>query len=187
VADQAPLLPDQLLDQPAEQHLPSTSSKALLQLHRKLIETESITENEKDVGEWLASYLEENGLKVEKQKVSVKRYNILAYPKSRETKVLVSSHIDTVCFDLSFLHLPANTLFFCQRMTDLPHRYRRIGRTNSKPTEQKYGDVVLLTPKPALQLKLLLFFHSSTPHPTQFLRMDYLYCLSLGKKLAEME
>jgi acetylornithine deacetylase len=105
-AEQAPLLRNLLLDHPIEQDLPSTSSEALLQLHRKLIETESITENEKDVGEWLASYLGDNGLKVEKQQVSAKRYNILAYPKNRETKVLVSSHIDTVWFTLFFPSLP---------------------------------------------------------------------------------
>jgi acetylornithine deacetylase len=94
--DQAPLLQQQPLNHPIEQNLPSTSSKALLHLHRRLIETESITENENDVGQWLASYLEANNLKVEKQEVSPKRYNILAYPKTRETKVLVTSHIDTV-------------------------------------------------------------------------------------------
>jgi hypothetical protein len=95
-SDQAPLLPNQLANQPIQEGLPPTSSEALLSLHRNLIETESITENEYDVGEWLTSYLRENGLQVEKQEVSHKRYNIIAYPKHRETKVLVTSHIDTV-------------------------------------------------------------------------------------------
>jgi len=91
-AEQAPLL-----SVPSKQHLPPTSSEALLFLHRKLIETESITENEKDVGNWLVSYLQKEKLTVEKQEVSEGRFNIFAYPgKERKTKVLVTSHIDTV-------------------------------------------------------------------------------------------
>jgi acetylornithine deacetylase len=90
VAEQAPLLPTSN---------PSTKSSTneLLSLHKKLIETESITGNEKDVGTWLASYLESAGLTVEKQEVARDRYNIFAYPgKERKTKILVTSHIDTV-------------------------------------------------------------------------------------------
>lgn len=74
---------------------PSTS-KELLHLHRKLVETESITHNEKHVGDWLASYLENLDYTVEKQKIEKGRFNILAYGKKRETTILVSSHIDTV-------------------------------------------------------------------------------------------
>jgi acetylornithine deacetylase len=74
---------------------PSTS-KELLHLHRKLVETESITENEKDVGQWLTHYLESHSWTVEKQKVSKDRYNILAYGSKRETTILLTSHIDTV-------------------------------------------------------------------------------------------
>jgi acetylornithine deacetylase len=81
-------------------NLPKTvnrSTKDLLSLHKKLIETESITGNEKNVGLWLADYLSSAGLTVEKQQVAKDRYNILAYlGKKRETKVLVTSHIDTV-------------------------------------------------------------------------------------------
>jgi acetylornithine deacetylase len=108
---QAPLLQHQRLNQPTAHNLPSTSSEALLHLHRKLIETESITENENDVGQWLSSYLEANNLIVEKQEVSPKRYNILAYPKTRETKVLVTSHIDTVRFGFFLIHLFLATSF----------------------------------------------------------------------------
>jgi acetylornithine deacetylase len=72
------------------------SSKELLSLHRHLIEIESITENEKDVGKWLASYLGDRHWTVEKQEVSKNRYNLLAYGKKRETTILLSSHIDTV-------------------------------------------------------------------------------------------
>jgi acetylornithine deacetylase len=76
--------------------LDPTSSKELLHLHRKLVEIESITHNEKHVGDWLASYLENLDYTVEKQRIAEKRFNILAYGKKRETTILVSSHIDTV-------------------------------------------------------------------------------------------
>lgn len=86
--DQAPLRSEALL--------PESTSRELLYLHRKLIEIESITGNEKDVGKWLASYLYGQDFTVELQVVSEKRYNILAYGKKRATTILVSSHIDTV-------------------------------------------------------------------------------------------
>lgn len=76
--------------------LPQSTSNELLNLHRKLVEIESITENEDDVGKWLAKYLEDKKWTVELQKVSEKRYNLLAYGKKRDTTILVSSHIDTV-------------------------------------------------------------------------------------------
>jgi acetylornithine deacetylase len=78
------------------QLLPESTSADLLYLHRKLVETESITKNEYDVGQWLASYLREKKWNVELQEVSEKRYNLLAYGKKRETTILLTSHIDTV-------------------------------------------------------------------------------------------
>jgi acetylornithine deacetylase len=72
------------------------SSKELLYLHRKLVEAESITENEGDVGAWLASYLRKQDYTVEKQIVTKGRYNLLAYPSKRDTTILLTSHIDTV-------------------------------------------------------------------------------------------
>jgi acetylornithine deacetylase len=72
------------------------ASKELLYLHRKLVETESITENEGDVGAWLASYLRKQNYTVEKQTVTKGRYNLLAYPSKRDTTILLTSHIDTV-------------------------------------------------------------------------------------------
>lgn len=69
----------------------------LLCLHMRLIEHESITGNEKGVGDWLASYLEKAGLTVQKQEVSKDRFNVLAYPgDDPKTDILVTSHIDTV-------------------------------------------------------------------------------------------
>ncbi|OAL49229.1 Zn-dependent exopeptidase [Pyrenochaeta sp. DS3sAY3a] len=82
--------------QPELTTLDPTSSKELLYLHRRLVEHESITENEKSVGKWLASYLRDHDWTVEKQEVSKNRYNLLAYPSKRETTILLSSHIDTV-------------------------------------------------------------------------------------------
>jgi acetylornithine deacetylase len=70
---------------------------ALIQLHQRLVEIESISGREKEVGEWLENYLDEQGLTVERQHVSPDRFNVLAYPGTdRNKKVLVTSHIDTV-------------------------------------------------------------------------------------------
>ncbi|CAO2649056.1 Nn.00g100050.m01.CDS01 [Neocucurbitaria sp. VM-36] len=74
---------------------PATSDE-LLYLHRKLIEVESISSNEQDVGKWLAKYLRHHNWTVETQEVSKDRYNLLAYGKKRETTILLTSHIDTV-------------------------------------------------------------------------------------------
>jgi acetylornithine deacetylase len=76
--------------------LDPSSSKELLHLHRKLVEIESITNNEQSVGDWLASYLKDHDYTVEKQHIAENRFNILAYGSKRETSILVSSHIDTV-------------------------------------------------------------------------------------------
>lgn len=76
--------------------LDSKTSKELLALHKKLVKIESISDNELEVGTWLASYLEDNGFTVEKQEVAKDRYNLLAYGSKRDTTILLSSHIDTV-------------------------------------------------------------------------------------------
>lgn len=73
-----------------------STSKELLALHKKLVEIESISSNELEVGTWLALYLEDNGFTVEKQEVAKDRYNLLAYGSKRDTTILLSSHIDTV-------------------------------------------------------------------------------------------
>lgn len=89
------------------------SNDPLLSLHRDLVEIESISGNEHDVGIFLAEYLEARNFTVVKQEVppvnkkesesddskSPKtRYNIYAYPSSlsKTPSVLVTSHIDTV-------------------------------------------------------------------------------------------
>lgn len=93
--EQAPLVPN-LIDHVGFK-LDLTTSNALLDLHRKLVEIESITGNEKKVGKWLATYLEKQNLTVELQEVGTDRFNVFAYPgKERKTDILVTSHIDTV-------------------------------------------------------------------------------------------
>ena len=101
---QYPLAPLQRLDEAYSNHEP------LLSLHQNLVEIESITGNEHDVGVYLHSYLAKRNFTVERQLVGTAsddsdsrqskkkaRFNIFAYPgEKRDTRVLVSSHIDTV-------------------------------------------------------------------------------------------
>lgn len=89
-----------LLDNPDSS---SSSNTPLLELHKTLIEYESITGNEHEVGQWLASYLQKQNFTVETQEVTPAtstqqaRLNIFAYVgDTRSTRTLISSHIDTV-------------------------------------------------------------------------------------------
>lgn len=87
-------------------HPSSTSS--LIDLHRELIEHQSISANEDNVAKYLSKYLRSQNFTVELQDVGpllassdagdvAPRENIFAYfGKERKTRVLVSSHIDTV-------------------------------------------------------------------------------------------
>ncbi|EHL03651.1 putative Peptidase M20 domain-containing protein [Glarea lozoyensis 74030] len=75
----------------------------LADLHKGLVEHQSITGNEDNVAQYLIEYLESRKFTVETQDVGPQkssgppRQNILAYFGSqRKTRVLVSSHIDTV-------------------------------------------------------------------------------------------
>jgi acetylornithine deacetylase len=71
----------------------------LFAFHKNLTQIESISGNEKEVGEWLAHSLTSQGYHVEKQVVAKDplRFNVLAWPGSiRDAEVLISSHIDTV-------------------------------------------------------------------------------------------
>jgi acetylornithine deacetylase len=81
----------------------SSSTSSLLKLHKELVEHESITENEDNVAQYLIKYLMSQNFTVETQDVGPPkssdppRQNILAYVGAqRKTRVLVSSHIDTV-------------------------------------------------------------------------------------------
>lgn len=67
--------------------------------HKNLTEIESITYNEWEAGNWLLNSLEGQGYNVERQWVDEKegRFNVYAYPGDvRKTKLLVTSHYDTV-------------------------------------------------------------------------------------------
>lgn len=86
--------------------LPLPTLHELLTLHREIVKIESISGNEYKVGWWLVSYLKENGFNVETQRVGVgekgnTRFNVLAWPGEKKfTKLLVTSHIDTVSLQL---------------------------------------------------------------------------------------
>jgi acetylornithine deacetylase len=82
---------------------PASPTSELLDFHKELITHQSITGDEYSVGKFLVAYLESQNFTVETQEVTPgtasqsARFNILAYLGSqRETKTLVSSHIDTV-------------------------------------------------------------------------------------------
>jgi acetylornithine deacetylase len=81
----------------------SSSSSSLLALHRALVEQESITGNEYEVAQYLLFYLKQRNFTVETQEVTPAtssqkaRLNVFAYVgQRRETRTLVTSHIDTV-------------------------------------------------------------------------------------------
>lgn len=80
--------------------------------HKNLTEIESITYNEEKAGIWLANSLESQGYSVEKQWVDEDegRFNVYAYPGHvRETKLLITSHYDTVGSRLYHVLRKANT------------------------------------------------------------------------------
>ncbi|SLM36936.1 acetylornithine deacetylase [Lasallia pustulata] len=84
----------------------------LSSLHRDLVQIESVSGNEHHVGHYLCQCLRKHNWTVEKQHVGAlhtageesggvhskhPRFNLLAYPgERRDTRILVSSHIDTV-------------------------------------------------------------------------------------------
>ncbi|KAK9452672.1 hypothetical protein V1511DRAFT_132613 [Dipodascopsis uninucleata] len=69
----------------------------LIGLHKALIQQSSITGREMGVASFLGEYLEDQGFTVELQPVAEERVNVFAYKgKKRETRILVTSHIDTV-------------------------------------------------------------------------------------------
>lgn len=65
------------------------------ELTRKLIDIPSVTGDEKHVGEFLASYLEDLGYAVVKQEVAKDRFNIFAATDA-PPRVVLSTHMDTV-------------------------------------------------------------------------------------------
>lgn len=89
---------------------PSSNSSAppyrdsLVSLHKSLVDLNSTTGSEADLGEFLIDYLTEQGFVAERQTLpssnnSAVRFNVVAWPASRQSnssKVVVTSHIDTV-------------------------------------------------------------------------------------------
>jgi acetylornithine deacetylase len=67
----------------------------LFALTRKLIEIPSVTGDEKAVGEFLKSHLEDLGYQVEMQEVSEERFNVIATTATLP-RVVFSTHMDTV-------------------------------------------------------------------------------------------
>jgi acetylornithine deacetylase len=65
------------------------------ELTRKLIDIPSVTGDEKQVGEFLASHLEDLGYTVVKQEVAKDRFNIFAATDT-PPRVVLSTHMDTV-------------------------------------------------------------------------------------------
>lgn len=65
------------------------------ELTRKLIDIPSVTGDEKSVGEFLASHLEDLGYQVERQEVAADRFNVIATTNA-SPRVVLSTHMDTV-------------------------------------------------------------------------------------------
>jgi acetylornithine deacetylase len=67
----------------------------LINITRTLINIPSVSGGEKEVGEFLADYLDELGYSVEKQEVEINRFNLIATTEEKPT-VVFSTHLDTV-------------------------------------------------------------------------------------------
>jgi acetylornithine deacetylase len=73
------------------------SKDSLISLHKALVSQPSITGSEGNVSPFLINYLKSKGFTVKAQPVAGSRENVFAYiGKSPKTRILVTSHIDTV-------------------------------------------------------------------------------------------
>ena len=73
------------------------SKDSLISLHKALVSQPSITGFEGNVSPFLINYLKSKGFTVKAQPVAGSRENVFAYiGKSPKTRILVTSHIDTV-------------------------------------------------------------------------------------------
>ncbi|KAG7826690.1 hypothetical protein KL919_003655 [Ogataea angusta] len=71
-------------------------ARSLIEFHKEITQIDSEVGNEYDVVHYLADYLSAQGLTVELQLVEEGRENVYAYlGEQRNTKVLLTSHIDT--------------------------------------------------------------------------------------------
>lgn len=99
----------------SDSHVPAPSYRQrLLDLHRELVKTASVTGHENNVNDVLIKYLLQNGFRVERQVLSTSRgndvdrdrYNVLAWPvinpansqteSSHVPRLLITAHLDTV-------------------------------------------------------------------------------------------
>ncbi len=65
-------------------------------LTRTLVDVDSTTGREAEVGAWLAGYLRARGFVVREQPVAGDRFNIFATPTDRPPRVVLSTHFDCV-------------------------------------------------------------------------------------------
>lgn len=83
----------------------------LIGFHKNLVDIESISGNEKAVGDWLTASLVDQGYHVEKQYLSKapERFNVYAWPgHNRDAPVVLSSHIDTVSASMVLIRTPTD-------------------------------------------------------------------------------
>ncbi|KAB8269613.1 putative carboxypeptidase [Aspergillus minisclerotigenes] len=79
------------------------NASPFLSFHRDIVQIESISSNEHNVGEFIADFLRARNFTVIKQAVTSssqtenqERFNVFAYPSSNTPEILITSHIDTV-------------------------------------------------------------------------------------------
>ncbi|HEX6465741.1 MAG TPA: M20/M25/M40 family metallo-hydrolase [Terriglobales bacterium] len=68
----------------------------LIRLTRELVDIESITNHEREVGEYLLRYLSELGYRVEEMLVEADRFNVYAAMSGVRPELVLSTHMDTV-------------------------------------------------------------------------------------------
>ncbi|KAJ5704937.1 hypothetical protein N7536_000626 [Penicillium majusculum] len=117
---QQPLIgqvPDDNVKSPSVNLEAIIDASPLLSFHRDIVQIPSISESEKNVGNFLLDFIRSHNLTVEKQIVTPgsdteqERFNIYAYTgKDRFPDVLLTSHIDTVPPFIPYsLHPPATS------------------------------------------------------------------------------
>ena len=72
------------------------SAMDVVSLTRRLVDIESISDNERAVGEFLLEYLSSLGYSVERMEVTPERFNVYATVPGRKPNVVFSTHMDTV-------------------------------------------------------------------------------------------
>ena len=71
-------------------------NQELIDLLKNLVKINSIYPQEKEISDYLFKYLKSNGFKVQKQKVDLNRFNLLASKGSGKKFILFYGHLDTV-------------------------------------------------------------------------------------------